>query len=284
MTIDDQNILNFNIKYPNLSDVEKHILLQFDESERDAVYSLIQNIDEKALSYDSLSLLLTEYKTFGSISSGFVNVARENFDLREKLRKERQFTIFTIMGITICLVIILIMGYFFTVYPKYRTIQTIDNSVICELKPEDNPMLTDVAIQDFAKSAVLSAYSFDYVNWRTQVENATTRYFTSDGRAAFNKAIRSSGSLDYIISNTLIMKSMAISSPQIEEKGVDNKGVPYWIVRMPISTEFYTGNAKAADIQKFVAQVKVVSTKRDAFNPKGLGVYSMILKPFKEVR
>ncbi len=42
--------------------------------------------------------------------------------------------------------------------------------------------------------------------------------------------------------------------------------------------------AKAADVQKFVAQVKVVSTKRDAFNPKGLGVYSMILKPYKEPR
>ena len=284
MTIENQDMLDFDSKYPNLREIDKKILLQFSESERDVVYNLIKNTEEESLSLESLNLLLSEYKLFNSIGSGFVNVARENFDLREKLRKERRFTIYTIIGICITLAIILLMLYLFSVYPKYRTIQTIDNSVICELKPEENPMLTDVAIQDFAKSAVLSAYSFDYVNWRTQVENATTRYFTSDGRAAFNKAIRSSGSLNYIISNTLIMKSMAISSPQIEEKGVDNKGVPYWIVRMPISTEFFTGNTKAADVQKFVAQVKVVSTKRDAFNPKGLGVYSMILKPYKEVR
>jgi len=283
MTINDQD-LSFDEKYPNLNDKDKEMFLHFDESDRDAVYQLIQDYRAGNLSDDSLHLAFQEFKLSGFLGSYFLNVARKNFDLREKLRKERRFAMLTVLGISICLCIIFFMVYLFSAYPKYRTIQTVDNSVICELKPEDNPMLTDVAIQDFAKSAVLSAYSFDYVNWRTQIENATTRYFTSDGRAAFNKAIRSSGSLNYIISNTLIMKSMAISSPQIEEKGVDSKGAPYWIVRMPISTEFFTGNTKAADVQKFVAQVKVVSTKRDAFNPKGLGVYSMILKPYKEPR
>ena len=278
------NLDDFDEKYPDLSEFDKSILLQFPEDERDTVYQLIQDVNPENLSVDSLRLLLDEYRLFKNIGSGFNNVARENYDLREKLRQSRRVLILSLFGIIITSGIILVLLYLFTVYPKYRTVQTIDNSVICELKPTDNPMLTDVAIQDFAKSAVLSAYSYDYINWRTQVENATTRYFTSDGRAAFNKAIRNSGSLNYIVSNNLIMKSMAISSPQIEEKGIDNNGVPYWIVRMPISTEFYTGSAKAADTQNFVAQVKVIATQRDAFNPKGLGVYSMILKPYKETR
>lgn len=271
-------------QFQNLSDFDKSILLQFPEDEREAVYQLIQDVDAEQLSPDSLRLLLDEYKLFKNVGSGFMNVARENYDLRDKLRKERKVLVISLIAIVITSCIILALLYLFTVYPKYRTVQTIDNSVICELKPSENPMLTDAAIQDFAKSAVLSAYSYDYINWRTQIENATTRYFTSDGRAAFNKAIKNSGSLNYIVSNNLIMKSMAISSPQIEEKGIDNSGVPYWIVRMPITTEFYTGSAKAADTQNFVAQVKVVTTQRDAFNPKGLGVYSMILKPYKETR
>lgn len=284
MTNNNYDDAEFDSKYPDLGGLDKSILLQFNEDERDAVYELIQNVDKDKLSYESLRLLLDEYKLFKNIGSGFINIARENFDLREKLRKERKITIISIISNVLTGSMILVLLYLFTVYPKYRTIQTIDNSVICELKPEDNPMLTDVAIQDFAKQAVLSSYSYDYINWRTQIENATTRYYTADGRASFNKAIRASGSLDYIIRNNLIMKSMAISSPQIEEKGLDNSGTPYWIVRMPITTEFYTGASKPADSQSFVAQVKVVTTKRDAFNPKGLGVYSMILKPYKEIR
>lgn len=172
--------------------------------------------------------------------------------------------------------------FLFASYPKYRTVQTVDNSVICEIDPKDNPALTDAAIQDFARSAVLAAYSFDYASYRDQLEYATTRYFTSEGRAAFNRALRSSGSLNHIISNNLIMKTFVTSAAQIEDKGIDgNTGQAYWVVRMPVTTEFYTGGSKPADTQKFVAQVRVVSTTRDALNTKGIGVHSLTLRPPK---
>lgn len=272
--------------FKNLSTEEKQqaILAMFDEDEREYAESLLQTIDPDELTYDSLRMLVDEVKLLGGIGSGFINVARENYDLREKIRKERRFSIISVVAICICLGLIALLLYLFAVYPKYKVVQTIDNSVICELKPENNPMLTDVAIQDFAKSAVLSAYSFNYINYRDEINNATTRYFTTEGRTAFNRALRTSGSLDHIISNNLIMKSIAISAPQIEEKGVDNKGRSYWIVRMPITTEFFTGQVKAADSQSFVAQVRVVTTDRDAFNPKGLGVYSLTLRPYKQGR
>lgn len=267
---------------PNiLSQKALSILKMFGEDDRQNVIELMHGIDEDRLSYDSLKASLDEHQTMGSLGTGMMLVSRENFDLREKVRKERRFNILTLMGLVVCLAIIAILLYMFTVYPKYRVVQTVDNSVICEIDPSDNPQLTDVAIQDFAKTAVLSAYSFDYVNYRDQINNATTRYFTPDGRAAFNTALRSSGSLDHIIANNLIMKSMTLQSPQIEEKGLDSRGKPYWIVRMPIATEFYTGTAKAADVQSFVAQVRVVNTQRDAFNPRGLGVLSMTLRPYK---
>lgn len=273
-----------DFKHLSTEEKQQAILVMFDEDEREYAESLLQTIDPDELTYDSLRMLVDEVKLLGGIGSGFINIARENYDLREKIRKERRFSIISVVAICICLGLIALLLYLFAVYPKYKVVQTIDNSVICELKPENNPMLTDVAIQDFAKSAVLSAYSFNYINYRDEINNATTRYFTTEGRTAFNRALRTSGSLDHIISNNLIMKSMAISAPQIEEKGVDNKGRSYWIVRMPITTEFFTGQVKAADSQSFVAQVRVVTTDRDAFNPKGLGVYSLTLRPYKQGR
>lgn len=261
---------------------QREILLSgFDGDEREAVAELIDSIDKENLSNDSLRLVVDEYILTKRLGSDTVNLARENADLREKVRKERQTKNYLLAGITGCIFVILLLLYLFSIFPKYSYVHTQDNSVICEIDPKDNPLLTDIAIQDFAKSAILSAYSFDYVNYRDSVESATTRYFTSEGRAAFNKALKNSGSLAYIINNQLIMRTIGISTPQIEEKGKDNNGEVYWIVRMPITTEFYAGSSKAADSQSFVAQVRVVVTKRDAFNPRGLGVYSMTLRPYK---
>lgn len=263
-------------------DKQREILLGgFDGDEREAVAELIDGLDKENLSDDSLRLVVDEYLLTKRLGSDTVNLARENADLREKVKNERQTKIYLLTGITGCILVILLLLYLFAIFPKYSYVQTQDNSVICEIDPKDNPLLTDVAIQDFAKSAILSAYSFDYINYRDAVETATTRYFTSEGRAAFNKALKSSGSLSYIINNQLIMRTMAISTPQIEIKGKDDNGEIYWIVRMPITTEFYAGSSKAADSQSFVAQVRVVVTQRDAFNPRGLGVYSMTLRPYK---
>lgn len=266
-------------------DPRVHDLLQHFTGE-DLKYAkeIVSEVDVDGLSPESLQLLIKELKAHGSLFSSLVVASREAYDLREKLRKERLFTIIGAIGITACVLIIGFLLYLFTVFPKYKVVQTIDNSVICEIKPANNPMLTEVAIQDFARQAVLSAYSFSYINYRDEIGNATTRYFTSEGRAAFNRALRVSGSLNHIITNNLIMKTSATSVAQIEEKGLDNKGRQYWVVRMPIMTEFFTGSDKPADTQHFIAQVRITTTDRDAFNPKGLGVYSLTLRPHRQGR
>lgn len=268
----------------DIEDREEAILALFDPDEREFVAAKLATMDISKLTDESLDLFLIELNSLGSIGSSLVAVSRENHDLREKLKKERRMVIVGAVCILLCLALIGLLLSLFAVYPKYKVFQTVDNSIICEIKPEKNPQLTDVAIQDFAKLAVLHSYSFDYINYRDTINTATTRYFTSEGRAAFNKALRTSGSLDHIISNNLIMKSVVKSAPQIEEKGIDVQGRKYWVVRMPVAIEFYTGQSKPADTQNFVAQVRLVTTERDAFNEKGLGVFSLTLRPYREGR
>ncbi len=261
---------------------KQEILAALSDDERESILSLVGNIDDDELSVDSLRLIIDEYRLTGQLDSGLILVARQNADLRDQVKVERNRTTKSLALNVVLVILLCILAYGLIVFPKYSTVQTVDNSVICEVSPEDNPMLTDAAIQDFAKMAVLSSYSFDYINYKESIDSATTRYFTSEGRTAFNKALKNSGSLAYIINNQLIMRSMTIATPQIEEKGKSNSGAPYWIVRMPITTEFYTGDTKPADTQSFVAQVRIVITKRDALNPRGLGVYSLTLRPYKQ--
>ena len=262
--------------------LRRDLVSQFPEEDRLLILEIMSQMDESDLSEESLSLALAEAKLLGAPGSNLLKISRQNEDLRANVKQQKGYTKYALVIISILLVVIFLLLSLFAVYPKYSVVQTTDNSVICEISPKDNPMLTDVAIQDFAKMAVLSVYTFDYINYREQINDATTRYFTSDGRAGFNKALRTSGALSHIISNTLIMKALATNVPQIEEKGIDNNGRNFWLVKMPVITEFYAGQPKPVDVQRFIARARIVTEPRDAFNTKGLGVDSLTLRPVKE--
>lgn len=274
--------LNNDLQGLPLNKLRRDLLSEFSAEDRNLVIQIMSEMDDSKLSFESIGLVLAEVKLLGAPGTNLLNIARSCEDLRASLGQQKLFTKYAIIIITILAGVLALLLSLFAIYPKYSVVQTTDNSVICEISPKDNPLLTDVAIQDFGKMAVLSAYTFDYINYRDQINDATTRYFTADGRAAFNKAMRTSGSLSHIISNTLIMKTMAANVPQIEEKGIDNKGRNYWLVKMPVITEFYAGQAKPVDVQRFIARARIVSEPRDAFNTKGLGVDSLTLRPVKE--
>ncbi|HCV3190434.1 TPA: hypothetical protein OV554_003576 [Acinetobacter baumannii] len=77
------------------------------------------------------------------------------------------------------------------------------------------------------------------------------------------------------------MKSTGISAPQLTDRMIEPNGQPSWIVKMPISVEFYASKSKPDDVQRLIAEVKIKTTVRDAKNPKGIGVASIILKPYR---
>lgn len=262
-----------------LSDFDQDIINQLTDDEKEIVATVLDRLDPENLSVESIRMVIAEHKFIGHLGNSLVNVARENEDLRSKVKSTRHLIIYLAIALIASGLILAVMIFAWLNYPKYTVVQTVDNSALCEISPESNPLLTDVAIEDFAKNAVIHAYSFDYVNYREQINQSTTRFFTTDGRAAFNRALRSSGSLDHIVNNNLIMKAHSTQGAQIEEKGLDQFGKPFWIVRMPIRTEFFTGATNPVDKENFIAQIRVVTAQRDAFNPRGLGVHSLTLRP-----
>ena len=274
--LDDNEVEYIDLQ---LSDIDQAILKELTEEERELVVTVLDRLDPNDLSAESIRAVIAEKNYVGQLGNSLVNVARENEDLRTKVQSTRKLVIYLAIGLIASCILLAVVIFAWTSYPKYTVVQTVDNSALCEISPQANPLLTDVAIEDFAKNAVLHAYSFDYVNYRDQINQSTTRFFTTDGRAAFNRALRNSGSLDHIVNNNLIMKAQATQSAQIEEKGLDQFGKPFWIVRMPIRTEFYTGATNPVDKENFIAQVRIVTDQRDAFNPRGLGVHSLTLRP-----
>ncbi len=165
-------------------------------------------------------------------------------------------------------------------YPKYRWIPTTDNRAVCEVTPESDPRVSVADVTNFAKDAVLNSYSYDYVNYRSSINQAAERWYTEEGRRAYMEGLENSGNLRRVIRGRLILRSMATLTPQLEEINPAS-GIPQsWTVVVPIAVEFYEGGVeKPLSRQEFRASVKVVRITASSANQKGIAVDTVVLMP-----
>lgn len=237
--------------------------------------------DEQPLTVEEQIEQLAELEKslLGSNGSALFAVHKENLRLEQNLYQQRRVVIICAItaGISILCNVLLLSAFF--QYPKYKTVQTRDNSVICELQPENNPEFSHLAIEDFANKAVIASYSFDYVNYADMIHAATGKYFTEEGKELFNRALRDSGFVNHILANKLSIKATPLSAAKLENQGRDKFNNLYWIVRVPVKIDFYAGSALPKASERYVAQIRVVQKKRDAFNPRGVGVKTLTLHP-----
>lgn len=165
-------------------------------------------------------------------------------------------------------------------YPKYKYIPTTDNRAICEVSTESDPRVTPATLTDYAKDAVINAYSYDYVNYRESLNATASKWFTNEGRKAFFHSLDESGNLQRVLRGRLTLRAMATNVPQLEEEG--HRGLQrYWVVQVPIAIEFYAGGEQQPRTrQDFLAGVTIVQTSASATNLKGIAIESISLAPY----
>lgn len=214
-----------------------------------------------------------------TIDSVLVEKDRQLSEVNERVRKQRMWIgggifIIAALGIGISLLLLILQKM-----PKAELFQTIDNSVICKINPNENPAFTNTNIAEFGKEAVLNAYSIDYKNADFSTTDVLRRYFTDKGRNSFITTLKQSGLVDQIKQNYLVLQTTALQTPEVtNDRGIDNAGNRFWIVNVPIRMDYYNGKNSPADSRTYVAEIRIEVTPRDVFNPKGIGVSSIILK------
>lgn len=210
---------------------------------------------------------------------GTQSVHRENTRLYKDI-KSKSNNLKLSLGVNAGLIFLLILFIIaFINLPKTTYIATKDNTAICEVYPSDNPNLTDATIREFGKDAVLGLYTFDYINYETQINDVLERNFTPIGREATNKAMERAGIIQYVTENALTFKSSAMNAARIEEKSVNEDGKDYWIVRFPMVLDIYSGKLTPIDTQRHMVTVRIVADTASVSNPNGLGVSSVTLAP-----
>lgn len=211
--------------------------------------------------------------------AAIASVMQRNIDVRNDYSSLKRQLLISMM-VNICLaLLVLAMVFAFSYYPKTKYIPTKDNTAICEVYPEDNPNLTDTSISEFAKDGILSLYTFDYVNYETQMNNVLDRFFTPQGRAATVAAIGEAGLGEYASTNALTFKASAINAVRIEQTSTDKNGRAYWIVRFPMVLDIYSGGLTPIDSQRHLVTVRVSADTASVSNPRGLGISSVTLEP-----
>ena len=225
--------------------------------------------------FDALEMLAAD-QTLGPHASLVREVA--GLRLETKHLKRRNLRVWSAV-VALSTSFIIVIGAMFWWFPKYRYLPTTDNRAICEVSPENQAHVTPATVEDFAKMAVLHAYSYDYINYRDRINETTDRFFSEKGRKAYMKSLDDSGNAERVVKGRLVMRSYSTNAPQLETEGLQGLN-KVWTVEVPMAIEFYVGGqAQPTNTQFFIADVTVLQETGSAMNPKGISIDSIILKP-----
>jgi intracellular multiplication protein IcmL len=170
--------------------------------------------------------------------------------------------------------LIIVVGLVYTVIYLIQTEPTptyfasTDSGRIIPLVPLNQPNLTDQALLRWASEAVVSVYSYNFINFREVLQNSE-KYFTSAGWRSFMDALNKSKNLDAVKENKLVVSAMISAAPIVTRKGISGRGYYTWIVQVPVLVHFES--ADQHNDQSYVVQVEIrrVSTLDNIY---GVGI------------
>lgn len=196
--------------------------------------------------------------------------------LRNQFYKDsqRKVILALLIAIGVNLITASMLIYIVTHPPAPKYFATTINGRITPLVPLDEPNQSDSAVLQWANLAAIAAYSYNFVNYRDELQ-AASGFFTADGWDQFLNALQQSNNLDAVKAKKLIVSAVATRAPIIMQKGVLN-GKYSWSVQMPILVTFQSAS-------QFTQQNNVVTmliTRIPTLNsPRGIGIAQFVVGP-----
>lgn len=198
-------------------------------------------------------------------------VAMRNSFYRDGQRKMMFVLLMSIIGnIILCVT----LSYILTHPPAPKYFATSINGRITPLVSLNMPNQSDSAILQWSNQAAIAAFSYNFVNYRTELV-AASGFFTAEGWEQFINALGSSNNLDAVKSKKLVVSAVATSAPVILQKGVLNNRYS-WRIQMPILVTYQS----ASEFSQQRLNVTMLVTRVDTLNsPRGIGIAQFISAP-----
>lgn len=159
--------------------------------------------------------------------------------------------------------------------PQYFA-TTYDGKLIA-LKPLSDPNISDNALLQWATEAAVSAYTFNYVNYRKALQDSRI-YFTQTGYQYFLKALKDSRNLDAVQERKFIVTATPTGAPTITKKGLYPPNTPnatyIWMIQLPMMLKFINPTEQLTQNILLNMTISRVSTLE---SPQGVGIASFVM-------
>lgn len=202
------------------------------------------------------------------------NEAGRQIDLQTLYRHDgMQKILLALLGMVVVLFVMgLMLLYMVTHPPEPKYFATSINGRITPLTALTEPNQSDSAVLQWANQAAISAFSYNFVNYRDELQ-ASSGYFTSEGWQQFLDALQQSNNLAQVKAKKLIVSAVATRAPIILQKGVLN-GRFSWRVQMPILVTYQSAS-------EFTQQNNVVTMLIARISPlespRGIGISQFVV-------
>lgn len=154
-------------------------------------------------------------------------------------------------------------------HPKYFAARP--DGQILPLKSLSEPALSRTVLLQWAQRAIVASNSFDFLNFREQM-NEAAQYYSESGWNAFRSAQEASGNLRTVIAKKLSTTAVATGAPVVLQEGVAN-GRYMWRISMPILVTYESSSQKISQSSVVTLLVRRDSTLN---YPRGVSIAQYI--------
>jgi len=193
--------------------------------------------------------------------------------LRTDFQRDSHHRVLIALLISVILNVILVGSFVYIVKhpPQPQYFATTINGRITPLIPLDQPNMPPSTLLQWANSAAIAAYTYNFVNYRQELQSAS-EFFTPDGWRQFIGALEGSNNLNAVIEKKLVVSAVATGAPVIlDQKSIN--GTYTWIVQMPMLITYQSASATARQTVMVKMTIERISTLNSA---RGVGISSFV--------
>jgi len=153
--------------------------------------------------------------------------------------------------------------------PKYFA--STDSGRVIPLIPLNQPNLGSKAVLQWASEAVISVYSYNFVNFRKSFEGSR-KYFTDVGWRSYMTALEQSKNLETVQKEKLVVSAVLTGAPIVTNQS-EVGGRYTWWVQMPVLVTYQSLNKHIP--QSFIIKLVIrrISTLDNIY---GVGIVNFI--------
>lgn len=159
------------------------------------------------------------------------------------------------------------------VHPLYFVTDKVGRLIVDT--PRTSPNMSTDDVSDWTVEAIESAFSYDFVNYRAELQNAQ-KYFTNYGWNNYMDSLQAMNVLLALTERNLVVVAKVVAKPKLQVQGILG-GAYAWKFQVPLLVTYYNPPYNEKSKYQNPLMVTVVVQRQSILTSyKGLGILQVI--------